>query len=68
MFFFKPSPKKLRSDLLLEAEINLLTHRQLAEYHEAMFTMLSGRVGVLRAEIAAQKEVDQQTLSTQAVS
>lgn len=58
--FFTPSAKKVRTDLLSQAEINLLTHRQLAEYHQAMYTMLSRRVSVLRAEVSAQKEVDRE--------
>lgn len=55
--FFKPSPRKLRDQQLLNAECSLVQHKQAAAYHAAMSNYLQGEVGRMQAEVAAEKEV-----------
>jgi hypothetical protein len=54
---FKMSPRKMRDQQLLNAQVSLVQHKQAAAYHAAMSNYLSGEVDRLSAEVAAEKEV-----------
>lgn len=51
--FRKPAPEQVRSEMLHEAELQLLNQQQLRDYHGAMASYLEQRVDKLRAAVAA---------------
>lgn len=59
MFFWKPSPRKLRSADLVEAQRELHEHRKNLEYYTATTGMYEARVARLQDEIALDKAAAQ---------